>query len=122
MAVVAATVTDFPPIFADDAATRMINENATSGDVGAVLIATDADGDTLAYSVAATGDTDAAAAHLAAFNDDFELDTATGQITVKSTAEIDFETRPAYLLLYRRQRRRGLLRRRRDARDDRRHA
>ena len=41
---------DFP----GDAAARSVAENATAGDVGAAVTATDADGDTLTYSVAAT--------------------------------------------------------------------
>ena len=73
----------------------MINENATSGNVGAPLTATDADGDTLAYSVAATSNL-GGAAHLASFNADFSLDSATGQITVKPDAVISYESRLNY--------------------------
>ena len=86
---------DFP----GDAAARSVAENATAGDVGAAVTATDADGDTLTYSVAATTDSDATE-HLTAFNEDFGLDAATGQITVRPGAVIDFETRDTYTVLY----------------------
>ena len=94
------------PVFPDsdgdgaaDPVTRRVAENTTAGDVGAAITATDVDGDVLTYSVAATTDTDAAA-HLAAFNRDFSLDTATGQISVKATAAIDHETRTSYKVTY----------------------
>ena len=80
--------------------TRSVAENTTSGNLGDPIVAVDADGDTLVYSVAATTESDAAA-HLMAFNRDFMLNAATGQITVKSTAVIDFETRSVYKVLYR---------------------
>ena len=86
---------DFP----GDAAARSVAENATAGDVGAAVTATDADGDTLTYSVAATTDSDATE-HLTAFNEDFGLDAAAGQITVRPGAVIDFETRDTYTVLY----------------------
>ena len=86
---------DFP----GDAAARSVAENATAGDVGAAVTATDADGDTLTYSVAATTGSDATE-HLTAFNEDFGLDAATGQITVRPGAVIDFETRSSYRVLY----------------------
>ena len=79
--------------------TRTVAENATAGDVGAAVTATDADGDTLTYSVAATTDSDATE-HLTAFNEDFGLDAAAGQITVRPGAVIDFETRSSYTVLY----------------------
>ena len=98
-AVLAAAVTNASPSFTGTSAARSVAENATSGNVGAVLTASDGDGDTLAYSVAATADADAGD-HLSAFNRDFALDAATGQITVKSAAAIDYETRSAYKVLY----------------------
>ena len=81
------TVTNPPPVFSLNTLTVSVNENATSGTVGTVT-ATDPDGDTLAYSV---GGADAAA-----FNGDFSLGAATGAITVKSDASIDYETKPSY--------------------------
>ena len=102
-AVVAAAAATVPVFAAADypggAASRSVAENTSSGDVGLPIIATDADGDSLTYSVAATGDTDATD-HLADFNRDFELNTATGQISVKSTASIDFEDRSSYVVSY----------------------
>ena len=100
VAAAAATVPVFAAVdYPGGAASRSVAENTTSGDVGLPVAATDADGDSLTYSVAATGDTDAAA-HLAAFNQDFELDTASGQISVKSGGSIDFEDRSSYVVSY----------------------
>ena len=95
------------PQFADaddnntaDPVTRTVAENTPSGDVGAPVTATDADNDTLTYTVAAASTSQTDTAHLAAFNTDFALDAATGQITVKPGAAIDFETRPSYAVSY----------------------
>ena len=95
----------------------------TPGDVGLVT-ATDADGDTLTYSVAATTDSDGEASPATCIrvlgndgaprglwsdgrNEDWGLDAATGQISGRSvlgTAEsraraIDYETRDTYTVL-----------------------
>ena len=89
------------PSFSANSVSRTVEENTASGSVGAAVTATDADsGDVLAYSVAVTSET-GAADHLADFNRDFSLDTATGQISVKATAAIDYETRAAYKVAYR---------------------
>ena len=96
------------PRFADsdsdgtaDAVTRTVTENTTSGDVGLAVTAADPEsGDVLAYSVAVTSEA-GAAADLADFNRDFSLDAATGQVSVKATAAIDYETRSAYKVAYR---------------------
>ena len=79
---------------------RSVDENTTSGNLGLPITATDADGwVTLTYSVAATTDVDGGD-HLDAFNRDFSLHSGTGQITVKSSAMIDYETlAPAYTVL-----------------------
>ena len=88
------------PVFAVGAVSRTVAENAASGAaVGAAVTAADADGDTLAYSVVATGDV-AGPAHLAAFERDFVLDAATGQVEVRATAVIDYETRVSYKVTY----------------------
>lgn len=92
------TINGYPitaPAFDGDTAAREVDENAASGTVGLPVAATDADGDAVAYSLAATADSDADA-HLAAFRRDFALDAATGQISVRPGARIDYETRPAY--------------------------
>ena len=96
------------PRFADsdsdgiaDAVSRTVSENTTSGDVGLAVTAADPEsGDVLAYSVAVTSEA-GAAADLADFNRDFSLDAATGQVSVKATAAIDYETRSAYKVAYR---------------------
>ena len=95
------------PEFADadnnntaDPVTRTVAENTTSGDVGAPVTATDADNDTLTYTVAAASTSQTDTAHLAAFNTDFAIDATTGQITVKPGAAIDFETRASYAVSY----------------------
>ena len=88
------------PSFSANSVPRTVEENTTSGNVGLAVTATDPDsGDVLAYSVAVTSET-GAAAHLADFNRDFSLDAATGQISVKATAAIDYETRSTYKVAY----------------------
>ena len=80
-------VTNPPPVFAHDTVTFTVNENATAGIVGTVT-AIDPDGETITYS--------AGGIDVAAFNEDFSLNTSTGVITVKSDASIDHESRPSY--------------------------
>ena len=80
-------LTNIPPAFVYDEVTFTVEENATSGTVGTVSAIDSAD-DTLTYSVGGTDET--------AFNSDFSLDSATGEITVKPTATIDFDTKPSY--------------------------
>ena len=76
---------------------RTVAENTAGGtDVGAVVAATDPDQDTLTYTVAATSSTDGPA-HVTAFNETFEIDTD-GQISVKTDAVIDYETRSSYVV------------------------
>ena len=72
------------PVFTDGSTTiRTILENTPSGvNIGAAVTATDADGDTLTYSL---GGTDAAS---------FSIDTTTGQLRTK--APLDFETKSSY--------------------------
>ena len=80
---------------------RSVPENAASGDavVGGAITTTDADGDTLTYSVVATDASDGGE-HLTEFNRDFVLDTGTGLISVKATAMIDYEARSSYTVLF----------------------
>ena len=80
-----AVVSHSSPAFAEDAATAMdVAEDAAAGDnVGDdPFTATDADGDTPAYALSGA---DAAA---------FDIDGATGQITVDAT--LDYETKASY--------------------------
>ena len=68
------------PVFADDLAAYTLPENSAVGtSVGAAVTATDADDDTLAYSLEGT---DAAS---------FDIDSGTGQIETKSGVTYDFE-------------------------------
>ena len=78
--------TNIPPTFSDTTLTFTVDENATSGLVGTVT-ATDP-GDSVTYSVGGTDET--------AFTRDFSLDPATGAITVKSDASIDYESKSSY--------------------------
>ena len=78
--------TNLPPTFSDATVTFTVDENATSGLVGTVT-ATDP-GDSVTYSVGGTDET--------AFTRDFSLDPATGAITVKSDASIDYESKSSY--------------------------
>ena len=68
------------PVFADASVTREVEENSAVGtSVGAVVTATDADNDTLAYSLEGT---DAAS---------FEIDSGTGQIKTVTGVTYNFE-------------------------------
>ena len=75
---------NIPPLFTDGTSTtRAIAENTASGqDIGTAVAATDADGDTLTYSLEGV---DAAS---------FSMDTATGQLQTK--AALDYETKSSY--------------------------
>ena len=73
-----------PPVFTDGrSATRSIAENTASGtNIGAPISATDADGDTLRYSLSGT---DASA---------FSINSSTGQL--RTRAALDYETKSRY--------------------------
>ena len=85
---VVATVTNQAPAFSTNARTLTVAENAAANVAVGTVSATDSDGDTLTYSVSGTD--------LTAFNEDFTLNTGSGQVRVKSGATIDFENRPSY--------------------------
>ena len=77
------------PAFTDCGDTRSsyqfsVDENAPEGAVVDVAAAGDADGDSLTYSVSGAG--------AAKFNNVFNLNASTGEITVKSDANIDYES------------------------------
>ena len=80
------------PSFPNAAETLTVDENTTSGSVGTVA-ADQADSDPLTYSLSGPG--------VAVFNDNFAINTATGEITVKTGATIDFEARPSYAVTLR---------------------
>ena len=68
------------PVFANTTVTRSVAENSGAGtNVGAAVTATDADSDTLSYTL---GGTDAAS---------FAIGSASGQITVASGTDLNFE-------------------------------
>ena len=81
-------VRNSPPTFGRDSKTLTVDENATSGTVGAIRANDPNAEDAPAYWVTGTDH--------AAFHEDFELDAATGEITVKPAATIDHETKPSY--------------------------
>ena len=77
------------PAFTDCGDTRSsyqfsVDENAPEDTVVGVAAAGDADGDSMTYSVSGTG--------AAEFNNVFNLNATTGEITVKSGANIDYES------------------------------
>ena len=77
------------PAFTDCGDTRSsyqfsVDENAPEGAVVDVAAGGDADGDSLTYSVSGAG--------AAKFNNVFNLNASTGEITVKSDANIDYES------------------------------
>ena len=77
--------TNAAPAFPSDTATRSLAENTAAGtDIGAALAATDAEGDTLTYTL---GGTDAAS---------FDLVEGTGQLRTKSGVTYDFEAKSRY--------------------------
>ncbi len=72
-----------PPVFASSNTTRTIAENTLAGkDIGSPITATDADGDTLTYTL---GGVDVAA---------FSIVSTTGQLQTR--APLDYETKKAY--------------------------
>ncbi len=78
------TPTNNAPVFTDgESATRSIAENTGAGvDIGSAVSATDADNDTLKYSLDST---DAAS---------FSIDSTTGQL--RTSAALDYETKTSY--------------------------
>ena len=82
------STSNVPPEFTEgDSATRSVSENATSGAaVGDPVAATDADNDTLNYTL--EGD-DAGS---------FAIDAGTGQITVGAGTTLDYGARSAYVV------------------------
>ena len=79
------TTANNAPTFSLATATRTVPENLASGqDVGAVLTATDADGDTLTYTLEGT---DAAS---------FDIVSTSGQIRTKAGVTYDYETTSSY--------------------------
>ncbi len=81
------TTTNTPPVFTDGTSTtRSIAENTGSGvDIGSAVSATDADNDTLTYTL---GGTDAAS---------FSIDNTSGQLRTK--ASLDYESKASYSVI-----------------------
>ena len=88
-----------PPAFPDqdpvtdliqnDAATRMVGENADAGaNVGPPVAAADNEDDILTYTLGDTLD-----------NESFKIDQATGRITVGTGTKLDFETKATYMVM-----------------------
>ena len=69
-----------------------MDENAAEGAAVVTLTATHPFSDTLAYSVGGEAE------EVTAFNEDFELNTTTGAITVKTGATIDHESKEEYTI------------------------
>ena len=92
-------ITNRAPEFAETETAWSVPENTVAGIVGEIA-ATDADGDTLVYSVGPTAESDGAT-HLTAFQLHFALIPERGQISVKPGAMFDRGTRPRYKVLYR---------------------
>ena len=75
-----------PPAFGEGtSATRSISEDSLTGTpVGAAVSASDPEGDDLTYSIGSGTD-----------SDHFDVDSATGQLSVAPGASLDFETKPS---------------------------
>ena len=78
------------PAFATDTQTLTVEENKPAGTTVGTVSATDADGDTLSYIFGGTDGT--------AFDNDFTLDTNSGEIKVKTTGGVDYEDRTTYTI------------------------
>lgn len=79
------TLTNAAPVFASATITRSVFESSSAGTpVGLPVTATDADGDTLSYTISGTDATS------------FSINSSTGFITVSSTANLDYETKSEY--------------------------
>ena len=89
-----------PPEFSSPFAFT-VAENAAENALVGTVSATDSDNDTLTYSL------DSDTAEVTAFNSVFNLDTATGEITVKTGASPDYEEMALYQGDGRRDRRQG---------------
>ena len=77
------TLPNSAPVFSGESITRAVAENTSSGvNIGSPISATDADNDTLTYSL---GGTDAVS---------FSMDSTTGQL--RTDAPLDYETKNAY--------------------------
>ena len=78
-------LTNNGPVFASTSVTLEVEENRLAGtNVGDPVIATDADGDTLTYTMAGTNASS------------FDIDDVTAQITVGTGTDLDFETKSSY--------------------------
>ncbi|MDE0472333.1 MAG: ankyrin repeat domain-containing protein [Ekhidna sp.] len=76
---------EYTPVMPEQ--TFSIAENAAAGKVVGTVIATDADNDNLTFSITAGNTGDA-----------FLINAATGEISVKTSAPLDFETTPTFTL------------------------
>ena len=92
--------TNAAPVFASDGVERTVLENTASGNVGAVITATDADsGDTLTYWVTAADGSDGPG-DLVRFVSGFEVDASSGQVSVKAGGSIDYESGSSFKVAY----------------------
>ncbi|MBC6426863.1 MAG: cadherin repeat domain-containing protein [Ekhidna sp.] len=69
-------------------AMRAVAENTTSGNVGTPVAATDNEEDDITYSIKSGNE-----------EDNFDINSRTGQITVKNTASLDYEETEMYMLV-----------------------
>ena len=80
--------TNATPVFAGESISLEVDENtAADGNVGEPVKATDADEDALSYSRSGGADKDA-----------FEINQASGQITVGAGTDLDYETKTTYMV------------------------
>ena len=84
-------VSHTPPAFANATETLTVLENATPGTTVGTVAATDPDGDTVTYSLSGRD--------RIPFRSDFSLDTATGTITVRPGATVNYEVRSSYSVM-----------------------
>ncbi|MBC6427231.1 MAG: cadherin domain-containing protein, partial [Ekhidna sp.] len=76
------------PVFTDGSSTvRSVAENTVSGNVGGPVAAADPERDAITYAIKSGNEAN-----------NFEIDSSSGQITVKSGASLDHEDTPSYTL------------------------
>ena len=88
------------PAFANDSETREVAENHADGaNVGAAVTATDADGDTLTYSLTSLVDPTDPSSGVGSDHESFTIGAADGQIAVKTGVTLDHEAKAGYAVI-----------------------
>ena len=88
------------PAFANDSETREVAENHADGaNVGAPVTASDADGDTLTYTLTSLVDPNDASSGVGSDHESFMIGASDGQIAVKTGVTLDHEAKAGYAVI-----------------------